>query len=248
MPNTVFDTFNEYFDMVPAVSDELKNEAYKLRYQVYCIEQAAKTGFKIPEGLTEEMEFDEYDTHSIQYLIRHRKSETYVATTRLILPDFHNPKILFPLEINSRIENLEAIKHISRQYLAEASRFCISKDFRRRINESKTVTGFDPDLETNNLFTQHTRRIPHITLGLFACLIKMSYENDIHDWYALMEPPLIRVFASMGVNFIRIGPVTDFYGMRQPCTIKITDLLSGVAEKDADYWNILTNKGQFCNK
>jgi N-acyl amino acid synthase of PEP-CTERM/exosortase system len=244
MPNNIITAFNEYFDMVPAVSDELKNEVYRLRYRVYCIE----TGFEDPEQYSEGREFDEFDNHSVHYLIRHRRLGINVATTRLILPDINNPKNLFPLEIHSQIENFEVLKHISRHHLAEASRFCITKDFRRRINESKTVTGLDPDFETENLFTQHVRRIPHITLGLIACSIKMSYENDIHDWYALMEPPLVRVFASLGVYFIKIGPITDYHGRRQPCTIKITDLLDGVAEKNADYWNMLTNNGQFCKK
>jgi N-acyl amino acid synthase of PEP-CTERM/exosortase system len=192
------------------------------------------------------MEFDEFDNHSVHYLIRHRKLGAYVATTRLILPDINDPKKLFPLEINSQIENFEALKHISRHHLAEASRFCISKDFRRRINESKTVTGIDP--EAKNPFTQNQRRVPHITLALFACLIKMSYENDIHDWYAVMEPSLIRVFKTLGMNFIGIGPLTDFHGIRRPCTIKVADLLNGVAEKNASYWNMLTNKGQFCKQ
>ena len=211
MHNNILDVFNKYFDMIQADSDELKNEVYKLRYQVYCIEQADKTGFKLPEGLPEGMEFDEYDAHSSHYLIRHRQLGHYMATTRLILPDRHNPEKLFPVEIHSQIDNFEALKHISRKHLAEVSRFCISKDFRRRINESQTVTGFDPDFETENLFTQHVRRIPHIALGLIACSIKMSYENDIHDWYALMEPALIRVFSSMGVHFIGIGPVINYY-------------------------------------
>jgi len=36
LANTI-DHFNQYFEMVPAISEELKNEVYKLRYQVYCI-------------------------------------------------------------------------------------------------------------------------------------------------------------------------------------------------------------------
>ena len=106
-----------------------------------------------------------------------------MATTRLILPDPNNPEKLFPLELSSQIENFEALKHISRPHLAEVSRFCISKDFRRRVNESKAVTGIDPDLKV--LVTLDLRRTPQITLALLACLIKMSYENDIHDWYAI---------------------------------------------------------------
>lgn len=41
----MMDVFNQFFEMVPAVSPELKDEAYKLRYQVYCVEV---TGFSNP--------------------------------------------------------------------------------------------------------------------------------------------------------------------------------------------------------
>ena len=76
----------------------------------------------------------------------------------------------------------------------------------------------------------------------------MSYENDIYDWYAVMEPQLIRVLSSLGMDCIRIGPITDYYGKRQPCTVKISNLLDGVAKKNISYWNMLTNNGQFCKK
>ena len=70
MRKNIVEIFNEYFDMVPAVSDELKNEVYKLRYQVYCIE----TEFEDPKQYPDGMEFDEFDKRSVHYLIRHQKS------------------------------------------------------------------------------------------------------------------------------------------------------------------------------
>ena len=96
--NNIIGNFNQYFEMVPAISDELKNEVYKLRYQVYCKENGDKTGFKIPVGLPEGFEFDEYDSHSSHYLIRHRNRGTIMATTRLILPDAKNRKNNFQLK------------------------------------------------------------------------------------------------------------------------------------------------------
>jgi len=254
MDNNLVDVFNEYFQMIPAVTDELKKEVYKLRYQVYCIE----TGFENPEQYPDGMEFDEFDRHSVHYLIYHRKLEVYIATTRLILPDTNNPNNLFPIEIHSQIDNFDALKHISRNYLAEASRFCVSKQFRRRKNEMNTITGVNTRIitrgklgantEQKNIFTQDERRIfPSISLALVACSIRMSHENNIHDWYAVMEPALIRVFSTLGMNFIGIGPLTDYHGKRRPCTINVKDLLDGVAGKDLNSWNMLTNKGQFWN-
>lgn len=240
MTNSIIDTFNEYFDMVPAISDELKNEVYKLRYQVYCLE----TGFEDPDLFPDGLEIDEFDSHSIHYLIRHKKLGIYMATTRLILPCPNNIEKLFPIEIHSQIDNLDALKHISRNYLGEASRFCVSKDFRRRKNEIHTVPGISE--ETEKVFSQDEQRIfPHLTLALIACLIKMSRENNIIDWYLIMEPALIRVLSTIGISFVLIGPITDYHGMRRPCIIRVDDLLNGVATKNLEYWDILTNKGRF---
>lgn len=240
MTNCFIDTFNEYFDIVPAISDDLKNEVYKLRYQIYCLE----TGFEDPDNHPDGLEIDEFDSHSVHYLIRHRKLGVYMATTRLILPCPNDIEKLYPIEMHTQIDNVEALKHVSREYLAEASRFCISKEFRRRKNEIHTVPGINE--ETEKVFTEDEQRIfPHLTLALFTCLIKMSRENNILDWYAVMEPALIRIFKTIGMDFIGIGPITDYHGMRRPCTIRVDDLLAGVKEKNLDYWDALTNKGQF---
>jgi N-acyl amino acid synthase of PEP-CTERM/exosortase system len=226
--------------MVPAHSDALKNEVYKLRYQVYCIE----TGFEKPELYPDGIEFDEYDSQSFHYLILHRKSQTYAATTRLILPDTNNHERLFPIEKYTEIDNIELIENISRENLAEASRFCVSKDFKRRRNEAGTLTG----IESNwiDIFTEKERRIfPHITIGLLACLIKTSSENNIHYWYAVMEPSLARFFLSLGIYFVPIGPLANYHGKRRPYIIKMSTLLDGVAKKDMDYWNMMSNMGQY---
>lgn len=243
MNSNILDAFNEYFEMVPAVSDQLKNEVFKLRYQVYCLE----TGFEKIEDHPEETEIDEYDDDSVHYLIRHRESNLYAATTRLILPNITNPEKLFPIEKFSQINNVEFLKHVPRINIAEASRFCVSKKFKRRKNESGTTTGIGPDWEVN--FTGDERRVfPHLTIALFACLIKMGHENDIYYWYAVMEPALIRYFSSLGVYFIGIGPLVDYHGIRRPCMIKVSDLLDGVAKKDLSLWNMMTSKGQFGQK
>jgi N-acyl amino acid synthase of PEP-CTERM/exosortase system len=233
------DSFNEYFEMVPAISKKLLNEVYKLRYQVYCIE----TGFENPELYLDGLESDEFDRQSFHYLIRHRKTYAYAATTRLIIPKADDILNQFPIEKHCVINRADLIKDIPRNTLAEASRFCVSKLFKRRKNELGTLTGIDT--ESVNTFTDMERRtFPHITIALFACLIKMSYENHISHWYAVMEPGLIRYFTTLGIHFVPIGPLADYHGKRQPCIIKVSDLLEGVAEKDKNTWDMMTNSGQ----
>jgi len=247
LANNIIDVFNEYFEMIPAISDELKLEVYKLRYQVYCIENGGKTGFKNPVDHPEGIEFDEYDQHSVHYLIRHRKRGNFMATTRLILPDPNNREKLFPIELNSQIDNINLLKNMPRHNLAELSRFCVSKEFRHRKNEYPLLS--TNDLDSAAAFTQEEKRSSsHLTLALFACAIRMSSENNIHYWYALMEPALMRLISILGIHFIEIGPLVNFYGMRQPCVIKVDDLLDSVAKKDLDYWKMLTDNGHSGNR
>ena len=113
---SILDAFNYYFEMVAVDSEELKQEVYKLRYQVYCLEK----DFENPEQHTDGLEYDEYDEHSCHYLIRHRATDSYMATTRLILPN----RYPFPIEANSQIDT-KLVKNINRANLAELSRFCV---------------------------------------------------------------------------------------------------------------------------
>lgn len=225
--------------MIPAASEGLKHEVYKLRYQVYCLE----TGFEKHEKFPDRLEFDENDRHSCHYLIRHRSTGNYIATTRLILPDTANRDYLFPVERHSQIADSELLQSIPRHNLAELSRFCVSKEFRRRKSERHLLMTIDADSEA--VTQEEKRSSSHLTLALFACAIRMSYENNIHYWYAIMEPALMRVISRLGIHFTGIGPLANYNGIRQPCVIKVEDLLDSVARKDLRYWNMLTNNGQF---
>ena len=240
MANNITDVFNEYFEMVPAISDELKNAAYKLRYQVYCIENNFESSGQFPD----QMEFDDYDQHSVHYLIRHRKSGDYAATVRLILPDANNPEKLFPLEIHCGVDNFAVMQPINRKHLGEISRLCVSEAFKKRKNEAHTLAAIGPDQQ--GYFTPDERRtFLHISLALMACIIKASHENDIHYTYAAMEPSFVRFLSALGINAIKVGPLADYHGNRWPTLIKGTDMLNRLAEKNMDIWNLLTNKGCF---
>jgi len=232
---SILDAFNQYFEMIPADSEELKQEVYKLRYQVYCLER----GFLDPEE--DGVEYDDYDQNSCHYLIRHRESNCYMATTRLVLPDKQNPQKLFPIEEHSHIDNKALLDTMPRANLAELSRFCVSKTFRRRKNEQDLIVTNDAD-ESRTI--NERRSSAHLTLALFTCAISMSSEHNIHYWYAIMEPALKRIFSTMGIHFVEIGPLVDYHGMRVPCVIKVDDLLTGAAKKNTDYLQMLTNNGQ----
>lgn len=61
-------------------NQELLKEAFKIRHQVYCIEDRFS-------GFPSEIDGDEYDDQSAQILLYHTPSETWVGTCRIILYD-----------------------------------------------------------------------------------------------------------------------------------------------------------------
>jgi len=227
--------------MIAADTPALKEEVYRLRYNVYCLE----TGFETAESFPDGLEQDEYDAFSAHYLIQHRKTGLYAATTRLILPDKSNLHRPFPIERHSRIERKDLLHAIPRSRLAEASRFCISKDFKRRAGEAGTTAGIPHEAGDYKFSENERRTIPYLTLALFACLVNMSVQHGITHWYAIMEPALVRVFTRLGINFMPIGPVADYHGRREPCVITLQCLLDGVKAKGQQEWELLTDSGRF---
>jgi N-acyl amino acid synthase of PEP-CTERM/exosortase system len=109
--------------------------------------------------------------------------------------------------------------------LAKVSRFCVSRDFKRKQKESATLTGSDDQL-TEDYIEDERRAFLHITIVLIECLIKMSAEHDIEYWFAVIEPSLPRFLSKLGIHFIEIGSLTDYHGKRQPSLIKINNLLN----------------------
>lgn len=245
MTNNIAQAFNQYFEMIPAQSQELKETTYRLRFQVYTMETGHLNVKDFPNG----MEIDEYDDQSEHFLIRHKESGLYVATTRLILPLKSDPDRQFSVEKHSLIENPDLLAGIPRIRIAEVSRFCVSQQFKRRAGELNSLAGISDDILAHvQAHTNQRSALPNFVLPLIACLIRMSMHHEITHWYAFMEPALARMLRGFGINSVPIGPLVDFYGKRRPYLIVIAELLQGVKEHDESIWNLLTNFGHFWPK
>ena len=126
--------------------------------------------------------------------------------------------------------------------MAEVSRFCISKEFRRRWNDTSYA---GDDLSAAEMSIDEERRIlPHLSLGLIESLVRMSVENGITHWCAVMEPTLLRLLTRLGIHFRPIGPQIEYHGRRQPCYIPLWDMLARVQRERPDVWDVITRLGQ----
>ncbi len=238
---------NEYFELVHADTDALRMQVYLLRYQVYVVE----TGFERVEecrsgidadGRPFHWEEDEFDVRSDHYLVRHRRTGLYAATARLILPDRDDLAAPFPIERHCPLDQ-PVIDRDVRTRLGEISRFAVSKTFKRRLGEAGSLAGVAPNIEI--YFEEDERRVlPHISLGLFAVVMRMVQQHGVTHCYAVMEPALLRLLARFGVIFNRIGPDVDYHGLRVPCLGTVDEALPSIRAVAPSVWDLITNRGE----
>lgn len=244
MDKHLVESFEEYFEVLLADTDELKNAVYRLRYEVFCME----TGVWDPSGFPDGKESDEFDSRSEHCLIRHRKSGSFAASTRLVLPDSSNLDRPFPMETLCSSPFANSLNEIPRSSIAEISRFCIAPQFKRRHGEYGSAIGDGRFIMDDYKPCAAERRAwPHLTLGLIACLNRIVINhgyNSLH-LYSFIEPSFFRLLNILGIYFTPIGASIQYHGkIRIPCIIKFPDYLENVKSKNIEVWDMLTDYGK----
>src|SRR5438105_13498660 len=89
--------YNAYwrtFAVIPADSDELRRRVFRLRHDVYCVENHFLDPLRYPDGL----ERDEFDDRALHWLLIQKSSGDAVGTIRLLPPDADRPLVSFGLQ------------------------------------------------------------------------------------------------------------------------------------------------------
>ncbi|WP_020590152.1 PEP-CTERM/exosortase system-associated acyltransferase [Desulfobacter curvatus] len=195
--------------------DELLNETYRLRYEIYCHEAEFLDDGQYPDGI----EKDVWDDHAIHFAALNSDNEV-VGTLRLILNSEHP----FPLEVHC--PNYDRSKaNFPRTLLSEISRLAVKKNFRRRKNDGLYgVTSYhsSPDNPIPKEI-QEKRKRPIIVFGLYKVLYMESKRRGITHWYAAMEQTLNSTLRKFSFEFQVIGPEHDYYGPVTPFCANISN-------------------------
>ena len=85
-------SYKQFFEIVPAYSDALKDAVYRIRHQVYCEELAFE-----PQR-PDRREFDAYDAQSLHLLIRSIHTKEFIGCTRIVLTRPADPHYPLPFE------------------------------------------------------------------------------------------------------------------------------------------------------
>ena len=116
------------FSVVIANTAKLREEAYRLRYQVYCLERGYEPG---DNGI----EADEFDEQASHVLLVHNDSDTVVGTVRIVPPDLSSSRV-FPM---MKVCRPELMRNLPARTTGEISRFAISKLRRMGCRETTMV-------------------------------------------------------------------------------------------------------------
>ncbi|OEY67628.1 PEP-CTERM/exosortase system-associated acyltransferase [Marinobacter sp. X15-166B] len=236
--------FNSVFKVELATCPKVINEVFKVRYQVYCIDRP----FEDPNCFLDKREHDAYDPRSAHALIRHQITGDSVAAVRLVMAGDNPEQNHFPMEgpcvphMDERAQR--AIAGARREQIAEISRMAVSREFRRRLNEEKSVSGISKAAYYSDA-ENGKRAMPYISLGLFAAILRMSVKHNITHWMAVMEPAQLRLLKRFGVEFDHVGPVLDYHGRRRPAFTEAASLIERMKASRPDVWELVTDNGQY---
>jgi len=207
--------YREYFEVVRAETPALLDEAYRLRYQVYCVENSYENRAQQADG----RETDVYDSRSVHALLVHKRTGATAGTVRVILPGADAEAFPLPINVVTGPHQGQLLRQLPHTQLAEISRFAVSKEFRRHCTEA-----------------EDRRMLRYITFGLIRGALELCREHDIEYICAVMERALIRLLARVGLVFEHIGDLVEYHGARQPCVARIGQLVDGLQANRTLLW------------
>lgn len=229
--------FDLHFETLTADTPELVPLAQRVRYQVYCVENR----FENPADHSDALERDEFDSHAVHSLLVDRQTRDVLGTVRLVLPLSDAPHDSFAIQRLSDHSLLKGSRHLPLHSAAEVSRFSLSREFGRRAATKK---------ESFRKFTDTAwgEPLPHrsgplMRLGLIQALVRMSMQQGITHWLAVMEPRLLRMLAAMAIHFEPLGGMVEYHGRRQPCFCNLAEVLQRVKIERPTFWTVLTDGG-----
>ena len=212
--------FRTRFEVIPAFTDELKDEVYRLRHSVYC--EDLKWEPVRPSGL----ESDDYDAQSVHILLRHIATKENVGCVRMVLTRSQDPTFRLPFEqvCEGKLDPTGLVfDSLPRDKVAEISRLAVISKYRKRRGETER-----PVPTTNILGTEAQPRFPYILIGLYVGIVVMAKLRAIETLFVLTEPRLAQHFKKIGVTEIKqIGSPVEHRGMRVPSLMPVEGIISG---------------------
>ena len=215
--------FTQFLQPEIATNQALKEEAFKIRHNVYCEELAFED---VKEGGQEK---DEFDEQSIFSLIKHKPSSTYTSCVRVVR--IEKEEQCLPIEkfcIDAITNQKLHPSQFKRSEICEISRLAVKADFRRRKTDQFKGSGTGV-IQESSYSEVELRCFPFIAIGLYMAAATMAIDTGIKHVYVMMEPRLARSMKFVGIKFQELGEPIDYHGLRAPYYINPEIFLSNLS-------------------
>ena len=225
--------FTQFLEPQVAVSNTLKEEAFKIRHNVYCEELAFED---VKESGQEK---DEFDEQSIFSLIKHKPSNIYTSCVRLVR--IQEEGQLLPIEkfcLDSITDEKRHPSGFNRKEIGEISRLAVTVDFRRRQTDQFKGAGTGV-IQESSYSEVELRCFPFIAIGLYMAAATMAIDTGIKHIYVMMEPRLARSLKFVGIKFQPLGEPINYHGLRAPYYINPEIFLSNLSPDFKNLYKVI---------
>jgi N-acyl amino acid synthase of PEP-CTERM/exosortase system len=215
-------SYKQFFELVPAYSDTLKDDVYRIRHQVYCEELA----FEPPRP--NRREFDDYDAQSLHLLIRSIRTGEFIGCTRIVLTRPADPFHPLPFEKACGATLDRSIvdpAQLPRAAIAEVSRLAVVSQFRKRKGDVKKSV---IPVSNSDFGTLLQPRFPYIPIALYLGTVELARLNKISTLFVLTEQRLASHFKKLGVNIKTIGAPVEHRGQRIPSMLNPDEIVKNL--------------------
>ncbi len=235
--------YNQTFETVRADTKELREETFRLRYQVFCIEN----NFLNLKDYSDKMERDEFDDHSKHILLRYRPTGEFIGSMRVILPHKDKLERTFPVQ-ETDIDHPLAKDTKAMSNHCEFSRLLILGSFRNKMQKNGKHQNVYAGKERKGNWLQR-QFIPYAPVGLFRAACEIAAENGIENCFSIMEPRHLKAMHRLGINRIQnLGEPIEYHGIRQPFALNLFENYTNGFLNSPDTWVIMADGGRIHSK
>ena len=224
--------FKQYFEIIPAFSNTLKEEVYRIRHQVYCED------LEFESIRPDRREIDEHDINSLHLLIRSVKTGEFAGCTRIVRNRPGDPQYKLPFENTCAAVLDRSIvdpTKLPRDNIAEISRLAVVTGYRRRKGEgSSPISISNEDFGTRTQF-----RFPFIPIGLYLATTELARLNGIDTVFILTEERLANHFSKLGSSHKYIGSPIEHHGLRIPSMMSVSETIKGMRSNLRSLYDVI---------
>lgn len=213
---SLFDRFNlgegfsRYFEVLAATTDNLRDDVYRIRHEVYCEELAFEP------VRPDRRETDAFDRHSVHCLLRTvSDAHELVGCTRMVLTNPEDRDAPLPFETLCRDTIDRSIidpARLPRDKIGEISRLAVVSKYRRRRGEQNVAVA----IAEEDFGSHEAPRFPYIPIGLYLGATALAQKLGQETVFVLTEPRLASHFAKLGFEITQIGGPVEHRGTRVP--------------------------------